>query len=199
MKGKHRAAALLAAVLLFATGVFAGVPPEPHTAPRVDLARLEGTWYEIARLPARFVPEGFVPRMAIRRSGPGEIEVEYRCRKGSAQGPEESLRKKGRILDEGTNARIRLKANWLVSAELWVLEVGEGYGYAVVGTPDRRYLWILSRDPGMGEDLYREILAGLREQAYDTARLVTAPGSLRGPADLAAGPSRPRTALDDAL
>jgi len=47
------------------------------------------------------------------------------------------------------------------------------YSLAAIGEPRRNYLWILSRTPSVDPARYQALLARLREQGYDTARLRT--------------------------
>ena len=51
------------------------------------------------------------------------------------------------------------------------LDLAPDYGTAVVGGPDRKYLWVLSRTPSLPDAAYREILARVSAQ-YDVSRLV---------------------------
>ena len=56
-----------------------------------------------------------------------------------------------------------------IDAHYWIIGLGENYEYAVVGHPARKYLWILSREDQMEEDLFQEIAERLRIQGYDPA------------------------------
>ena len=50
----------------------------------------------------------------------------------------------------------------------------------MIGHPDRKYLWVLSRTPVLDEDVYREIVARVRAKGYDLAplkRTLQPPGS----------------------
>jgi len=42
----------------------------------------------------------------------------------------------------------------------------------VVGSPDRKYLWILSRTPTLPAWEREHLLAKARQQGYDTSRLI---------------------------
>ena len=59
--------------------------------------------------------------------------------------------------------------------DYWIIDLGANYEYAVVGHPSRDYLWILSRTPTMDSTVYEAILARLREQGYEVARLNCTP------------------------
>ena len=45
------------------------------------------------------------------------------------------------------------------------------YQYAIVGGPGRKYLWILSRTPGMEETTYQEVLGLVERLGYQPAKL----------------------------
>ena len=59
----------------------------------------------------------------------------------------------------------------IVWGDYHILELGASYDYAVVGTPDRAYLWILARRPEMEPQLYRRILDRVSEQGFDVSRV----------------------------
>ena len=48
---------------------------------------------------------------------------------------------------------------------------GKGYEYAAVGHPSRDYLWILSRNPRLEDEVYQDILERLEEKGYTLEKL----------------------------
>jgi len=60
---------------------------------------------------------------------------------------------------------------WPFSGDYWILALGADYEYAVVGTPDRKYLWFLARTPTIGDDLYGRLVDMARERGFDPARI----------------------------
>jgi apolipoprotein D and lipocalin family protein len=146
-----------------------------EVVPNVDLNRYIGTWYEIARYPNSFQPEDCVATTAtyeLREDG--KISVLNTCRKGSSDGPEKTAKGKAWVVDPVTNARIKVQFFWPFSGDYWIIQLGEQYEYAVVGHPDRTYLWILSRTPQMKPEVYAHIIARLKQQGYDPTRLLVA-------------------------
>jgi apolipoprotein D and lipocalin family protein len=150
--------------------------PPLQVVPQVNLERYTGTWFEIARFPHRF-QEGCVASRAIYTlRSDGKIEVLNQCRKGSPDGEVSSARGKAWVVDKVTNAKLKVSFFWPFSGDYWIIDLGENYDYAVVGHPNRKYLWILSRMPQMEESLYQRILERLRDQSYDLSKLIyTAP------------------------
>ncbi|MFH1703871.1 MAG: lipocalin family protein [Nitrospirota bacterium] len=138
----------------------------------VDLNRYAGTWYEIARFPNRFQKGcvGTTATYTLRKDG--KIDVLNQCRKGTLDGEISSVKGTAWVVDNKTNAKLKVSFFWPFSGRYWIIELGEDYEYAVVGHPNRKYLWILSRSPRMDKKIYNLILEKLKLQFYDTNKLI---------------------------
>lgn len=80
---------------------------------------------------------------------------------------------------EGPNSKleIRFAPAWLsflpfVCGNYWIIDLDTDYSYAVIGEPDREYLWVLARSPQMDGGLLTLILERAKQQGYDTGALV---------------------------
>jgi apolipoprotein D and lipocalin family protein len=146
------------------------------TVASVDLKRYVGTWYEIARYPNRFQKDcaGDVTAVYELKEN-GDVRVVNSCRKAS--GATKVAKGTAKVTDAATNAKLKVTFFWPFSGKYWIIDLGEGYEYAVVGEPEREYLWILSRTPTMEDATYRRILSRVAERGYDTTRLVRTPQS----------------------
>jgi apolipoprotein D and lipocalin family protein len=140
----------------------------------VDLARYMGLWYEIARFD-HFFQEGCRGSTATYTLTPnGEVEIINRCVKEK----DSSLREaKGHAwsVDPKGNARLKVSFFWPFRTDYWIIDLGREYEYAVVGSPNRKYLWILARKPMMETDVYKHILDLIAKQGFDIGRLVRKP------------------------
>lgn len=145
----------------------------PATVPHLDLSRYAGLWYETARIPNRFqsgCERNATARYVLRDDG--LIDVTNRCL--SANGKADSAQGVARVVDTRTNARLEVsfvefwgwRPFW---GDYWVLGLAGDYGWAVVGTPDRRYGWVLSRTPVMEGRAVDEVHTILRRNGYDPA------------------------------
>jgi apolipoprotein D and lipocalin family protein len=137
----------------------------------VDLSRYIGHWYEIAHFPNWFQKNCFASTATYRLREDGSIDVLNQCRKG-ASGEIESAEGTAWVVDSATNAKLKVQFLWPFRGDYWIIGLGSAYEYAVVGHPNRDYLWILSRTPQMDEALYNRILERLRQQEYDVTRLI---------------------------
>ena len=156
--------------------------PELQTVPRVDLGRYVGTWFEIASFPQSFQRGCTATTATYTLRDDGLIGVVNRCREGSPDGPEKVATGRARVVDRSTNAKLEVSFFRPFWGDYWIVDLGAGYEYAVVGHPGRDYLWILSRTPTMDPELYASIVRRLQAQGYETGRLqrTTQPGPQRG-------------------
>ncbi len=152
---------------------------ELTTVPSIDMSRYVGTWYEIARLPNRFQKKcsGDVTATYTLLDN-GDVKVVNRCRKedGGFTTAEGLAR---RASEDGSNAKLKVRfAPALLSflpfvwGDYWIIDLAADYSYAVVGEPDREYLWILARVPVMDNNTLGGILDKIRKQGYDTTSLI---------------------------
>lgn len=154
-------------------------PSQPvATVPAVDLDRYLGQWYEIARFPNRFQKKcaGEVRASYTKRSD-GRIDVVNECR--TVDGSETTAAGVARVVDETTRAKLKVRFAPVVLSFLpfvwgdyWIIGLSDEYAWATVGTPDRSYLWILSRTPALGDAEYAAAVECARANGFDTSRLV---------------------------
>ena len=145
--------------------------PALRTVSQVDLNRYLGRWYEIARYDKRFQKSCRGSRATYSRHEDGRISVLNECYEAGT-GKKRQARGKAWVVDKNDTAKLRVSFFWPFSGDYWIIDLGKNYEYAVVGHPDRKYLWILSRTKVMDEKLYREILSRLEKQGYDTGKLL---------------------------
>jgi apolipoprotein D and lipocalin family protein len=146
--------------------------PPLKTVERVELDRYTGTWFEIASFPQSFQRGCTATSATYTARKDGELDVLNRCRKDALDGEEKSAKGRARVVDRTSNARLEVSFFRPFWGDYWIIDLDPGYQYAVVGHPNRDYLWILSRSRAMPEATYQGILGRLRAQGYETDRLV---------------------------
>jgi apolipoprotein D and lipocalin family protein len=64
--------------------------------------------------------------------------------------------------------------SWLpqVWGDYQMIALAPDYSTVVVGSPDRKYLWILARTPRLDDQVYQRLLDEGRSQAFDVARIL---------------------------
>jgi apolipoprotein D and lipocalin family protein len=170
---------VLFAILALVTPNMASAKGEDtvRTVPRVDLARYVGDWHEVARFPNRFQRRclGDVKARYATRDD-GRLDVVNQCR--GSDGPVEA-QGVARVVDTTTNARLKVRfAPAILSflpqvwGDYWIIGLADDYSWAVVGSPDREYLWILARTPSLDPATYEKAIDAARANGFDLNRLV---------------------------
>ncbi len=160
---------LFTAILLIALPNLAFAQAPVASVPSVDLTRYTGKWFEIASFPMFFQRNCIGDTTAeYAATDNGAISVRNRCRTDS--GFDEATGKA--IVVEGSgNSRLQVSFFWPFKADYWVVGLDPEYRWAVVGNPNRKYLWVLSRVPQLPPGQLEAALASARAQGFDLAEL----------------------------
>lgn len=148
---------------------------EPATVSSVeslDLERYLGTWFEIGRLPLKFEDAGARDITATYSlSDDGSVRVDNRCIDEKGR-PTQAI---GRAVPDADHpGRLRVTflpaaLRWVpgTQADYWVLKLDADYRHALVGTPDHKFLWLLSREASVSSETEDEYLGEARRQGFD--------------------------------
>lgn len=149
-----------------------------QVVPSVDLSRYAGKWYEIARLPNKFQKDCLADVTATYSlAGEGRLKVVNECRKKKgidrAEGEARITTKDG----ANSKLKVRFAPSWLkwlpfVWGDYWIIELAPDYSHSVVGTPDRKYLWILSRAAEMEAGTYQRLIEKAAAEGFDVSKLM---------------------------
>lgn len=167
----YRSVAAAVSVCLIAGCSHPAEGPPLATAAHVDLERYLGTWHEIASYPQWFQKGCTATTATYTKRADGGIDVLNACRKNSLDGKLDEAHGRAWVADPVSNAKLKVSFFWPFSGDYWVIDLAPDYSYAVVGHPSRQYLWILARQPYLSPEIYDGIIARLKDQGYDTARL----------------------------
>ncbi|WP_407294344.1 lipocalin family protein [Stutzerimonas zhaodongensis] len=150
----------------------------PETAGQVNLERYQGTWYEQARLPMFFQRNCVRSQASYRLQEDGSVAVTNRCE--TEEGEWEQAEGEAVPQQEGQTDRLWVRFdNWfsnlfpsLTKAHYWILYLADDYSAALVGSPDRDYLWLLSREKDIDAATRDRLLDEARKRGYDTSELI---------------------------
>ena len=163
----NRALIFTALLIAGCTGIPEGIEPVED----FDLDLYLGTWYEIARLDHRF-EQGLsnVTATYSLRDGGGVNVVNrgYRADKGEW----DEVSGKAYFVDAPDVGRLKVSFFGPFYGAYNVFALGDNYEYALVAGPNRSYLWILGRDPGLPPALLDELIQKARDAGFDTSELV---------------------------
>jgi apolipoprotein D and lipocalin family protein len=168
----------LSAVLLNACATDR-VPPLKAMDRKVDLERFMGDWYVIGFIPIAlpfFGEEGAHNGVeSYRLTDEGVIETTYTFRDGGFDGPEKRFTPKGWVHDHETNAEWRMQFLWPFEAAYLIVYLDPEYQKTIIGVPDRKYVWIMARDPKLSEAEYQRLLSRAASLGYDVAKVKRVP------------------------
>ena len=165
------AVVLVLLISIGTTSAESSTGPVLRTVGSVDLSRYSGTWYEIARYPNRFQRDcqsDTTAEYTVRKDG--KVQVVNSCRQ--KDGKTKTARGTAKITDKATNAKLKVTFFWPFYGDYWIIGLSPDYRYAIVGEPNRKYLWILSRTPDMDATTYKELLEQIRAAGYDSDKLI---------------------------
>lgn len=145
--------------------------PPLKTVAQVDLERYVGKWYEIASFPMWFQRRCAGGTTAeYSANADGTIAVVNTCI--DKNGEPIVARGTARVVPDSGNAKLKVSFFGPFTGDYWVIALDEeNYSWAVVGHPSRKYLWILSRTPGLPTATYDRIVAKVAAMGYDVERL----------------------------
>ena len=146
-----------------------GAPP--RTVESLDLQRYLGTWYEIASFPTWFQRDCVATQATYSRRDDGQLGVANACRDKALDGEWKGVEGVAWPVVPGDFAKLKVQFFWPIRGDYWVLALDPDYRWALVGHPNREYLWVLSRTRAIDDRRYAEIVALAQTQGYDVAKL----------------------------
>jgi apolipoprotein D and lipocalin family protein len=157
-------------VILFSAVMFAQQNPL-KTVKYVDLKKYAGLWYEAAKIPNSFQDQcikGTTAKYILKEDG--EIAVINSCI--DEDGEVDDADGLARIVDKKSNAKLEVSFfsifGWRpVWGDYWIIGLDENYEWAIVGTPSRKYGWVLSRTPKLQSETMDKIFLILKDQGYN--------------------------------
>lgn len=142
-----------------------------ETVSNVDLTRYAGTWFEIAAFPQRFEKDctGAMAEYTLQPNG--KVRVVNSCRLKTLTGKRKIAKGRAHVVDHATNAKLKVTFFWPFYGDYWILDLGDNYEYAMVGSPNRKYLWFLSRTPQLDPSVMDHLRNRARDLGFDIAKL----------------------------
>jgi apolipoprotein D and lipocalin family protein len=168
-----------AAAIVVSLGVAAMMEEKPlRVVPSIDLPRYSGTWYEIARLPNRFQEQcsGEVTASYTLQAD-GTFAVVNRCR--LEDGNYTEAKGVARLAGKGqpnSVLKVRFAPAFLsflpwVWGDYQILSLAPDYTHALIGSRNRKYLWILSRSAQLDDATFARLVEDAKAQDFDVTTL----------------------------
>lgn len=138
----------------------------------MDMNRYAGVWYSLYSIPTFFDKNTRETTGHYTWSNKGYYEVVTTYKKGE-DADIHSVKSKVFPVEGASKGELKAQFIWPYKVDYWVIELAADYSYVVVGHPDYKYLFIMSRKPGMSPQLYNEIVARCKAKGYPVEKLVS--------------------------
>ncbi len=137
----------------------------------LDINKYAGKWYEIAKLPNQFekglicVTAEYIPMQD------GSIKVINSGFKTDGSKNIKRIEGSAKVPNKNTPGELQVTFFWPFYGDYFVFELGNTYEYALVGSPSRKYFWILGREKVMQETQYNELLSIAKDNGFDITKV----------------------------
>jgi apolipoprotein D and lipocalin family protein len=139
----------------------------------IDLSRISGEWHIPARIPTIIDQDALGMKLNIAARANHSMKFEWKFRKNSKNNPDTSWNLTADLDDPNKNTSWTVSPFWPLKMRYEVIEYSGDYNWLIVGSRDRKYLWLLSRSPDMAPELLDALIARLKSSEFDVAAIVT--------------------------
>lgn len=157
--------------LFFFNSCSVGIPKGANAVTNFKSEKYLGKWYEIARFDYKFEKNMNQVTATYSKNEDGTIKVENR---GYDYVKNEWKQSTGEAKFVNSDNEARLKVSFF--KPFWagynVIDLDTDYKYALVAGKDLEYLWILSREKTIPENIKNRFLAKAKSIGYDTSKLI---------------------------
>lgn len=173
-------APILAAVLLLSGCASSSLPALQGREEPVDLPRFMGDWYVIAFIPIA------VPGMSevnahnaiesYKLDSDGSIATTYTYRDKAFDGKPVKRDLRATVANPPVNSEWKMKFKWFLPAGNYLITyVDEEYQRTIIAVPDRKWVWLLARQPTMPDAEYDEMEKRIRDAGFDMSKFRKVP------------------------
>lgn len=167
---------VLVVTTLFLVGITilsscSSIPKNAKPIENFEVNRYLGTWYEIARFDFRFEKnlDNTVAQYSLDKngnvnvlnSGHNYLKDEWRSAKGTAK-----------FRGDKSTAALKVSFFGPFYSGYNVIALDENYKYALIAGKNLDYLWILSREKKIPEDIKQKYLKIATDVGYDTSKMI---------------------------
>lgn len=143
--------------------------------PQVDLPRFMGDWYVQGIIPnfKEKNAQNGIESYTLRDDG--TIQVNYVF--ADKRNPDKitKLQIKGKVVDKKSNARWKVQLFKPFWFSFLIIDLAPDYRYCVIGVPNRKLVWIMSRATTISTQDWDSIIIKLKQLGYKTSKIVQMP------------------------
>ncbi|PWS28376.1 hypothetical protein DHW03_00520 [Pedobacter yonginense] len=148
--------------------------PVEKNAPisHLDLKKYAGTWYSLYSIPTIFDKGSreTTTKYTLNKDGFYDVLTTYK-----KPGDEKVYSRSSKMFpsEEGNNGELQAQFIWPIKIDYWIIELADDYSYVVVGHPDHKFLFIMSRSHSLPKKTHDEIVARCKAKGYEVSKLTS--------------------------
>lgn len=141
---------------------------------KLDLKKFTGTWYEVALLPDKKQKTCVADAVVLfsEKNKPRQFELVNSCLMKNGFS---NVRNGDGKQDKQEDGKLKVIYLWPFSVKHWVLAADPDYQWALVGTPNHKNLYVLTKDKTPSDALMAELKAKASAQGFDVGKLIMMP------------------------
>ena len=145
---------------------------ELPTVKDVNLEKYAGKWFEIAKLPNRFEKglDCATATYTIKKNG--KIEVYNQAYLSNNKSKVKNVKGTAWVPDSAYPGRLKVRFFWPFSGDYQIIYLDEQYNHVLVGSPSRKYLWILARTKQIDDATSNKLLEIAKTNGFDINKVV---------------------------
>ncbi len=146
------------------------------TVGQVDIQRYVGKWYAMYSLPQFFTRNCTLQTADYEVLSENSISVLNTCFK--PHGKTQTIKGKAVVENKQTNAELIVTFDsfftklFRVKGDYNIIALDENYEFVMVGSNDRKSLWIMARRPEVPRHIQAEYFAYAQKLGYDISKLI---------------------------
>lgn len=140
----------------------------PPATAQVDLTQYAGKWYEIASVPTIF-QKGCRCTTAEYKAMENYMAVKNTCVKNSSDIVTKLA--KAYPISGAHNTRFKIEFFKPFKHDYWIYYVSQNYQYAIVGTPNKKRVWLLARQPVISAQQYQLLKNKIAAEGFSLKHL----------------------------
>ena len=133
----------------------------------VNIKSFMGPWFVQGYTPILVDKEAHNAVEHYYQDDAGKILTTYQFRDGSFDGKIKTYQPTGFVQDDPSNAYWKMQFLWPIKADYIIIYLDEDKGHTIIGHPNRKYAWIMTRETSIPEDTYTFLLNKLKPLDYD--------------------------------
>lgn len=157
----------LCVALLLLINASAGIPNKP--VDKLDIHRFAGKWYSLYSIPTMFDKDCRETTAIYNLNSDGYYNVLTEAKKA---GDNEIHTYNSKLFPSNNGGELKAQFLWPFKVDYWVIDIANDYSYMVVGNPDHKFLFIMSRKPTMEKKLHDDLVEKCKQMGYPVDKLI---------------------------